>query len=72
LWVEAAELAALVPETRSRSFKNALAELTGVEARDLPLERHHVVWDAFVPGPGENVVARLDRARSLLRAAASA
>lgn len=72
LWVEAAELAALVPESKSRSFKNALAELTGVEARDLPLERHHAVWDAFVPAPGDDVGELLERARSLLSASASA
>lgn len=71
-WIQAAEVAALVPDTRSKGFKNALAELTGMDVSDLPLERHHLVWDTLVPTKDENLDARLRRARELLTSPESA
>ena len=65
-WQTAGALAALVPETRARAFRAPLAELTGTDARNLPVELHDFTWTALDPGKNGDLNERLARADRIL------
>jgi hypothetical protein len=54
-WQTARDSGALVPLQRAKAFRAALAELTGLEQSQLPLELHDLVWEAMALGGGAHV-----------------
>jgi len=66
-WQEAIETAAIIPTTKARRYKKALAELSRWNPGSLPLELHDFVWEILSHAPA-GLPERIAEARSVLGA----